>query len=100
MKVLAWLRSHQSTWPRKLLANAVSLKEEIPSRSASISVTMGTVPRETSVSTPMIRSYVRRLFQKVGKEGGGGESFEFCVCGLPFHFLGALGRMRSLCRLH
>ena len=22
------------------------------------------------------------------------------ICGLPFHFLGALGRMRSLCRLH
>ena len=78
MRVLTGLRSHQSTWRRKLLASAVSLKEEIPSltptlgreqvkigsrRSASISVTMGTVPRETSVSTPMIRSCVRRLLR-------------------------------------
>ena len=64
-------------WRRRLLALAVSLREEkTPSstptlgreqaesrRFASTSVTMGTVPREISVSTPMTKSCVRRLLR-------------------------------------
>ena len=71
------LRFLRSMWRRRLLALAVSLREgKTPSstptlereqaesrRFASTSVSMGTVPREISVSTPMTKSCVRRLLR-------------------------------------